>query len=336
MSDSPNTTPPGASSFPTTTTTVRVNNLVNNPEELQSLSIPSSLPALRRAPSWTIDTIPAYCITLERRADRWRRFQDQPGLAGLNVGRFLGVDGKTIDWRTDPRIGTMTKRNLELGTRRSHEELDSVGGVGCALSHIALWTWMVETDQDYCLIFEDDAVVPDGFTEKANRLIRDSVVLRQPGGWDMWLLGGIWDDRSSIPQEPRSTGLIRIGSFMLFHAYVMTKSMAKRLLEDVYPIHAHIDLWTSVFAYMNDLRVVGSLRLQLQQNTRVRTDIQTAAATGNSCQLCDVPTQYKEEYELVPKTTWRAMQLVAMGAGFMTVAWMYRRLLSSSSSSPSG
>jgi glycosyl transferase family 25 len=112
-----------------------------------------------KAASWTIESIPAYCITLERRHDRWKRFQDQSGLHGLDVKRFVGVDGKTLDIKTDTRVTTLTKRNIMTKSRRSHEELDSIGGVGCALSHIAVWQHMVDTNQEVCLIFEDDAIV---------------------------------------------------------------------------------------------------------------------------------------------------------------------------------
>ena len=79
--------------------------------------------------SWSIESIPAFCITLERRQDRWRRFQDQSGIDGLNLKRFMGVDGKTIDIQNDERVTLCTKRNILAKTRRSHEELDSVGGV---------------------------------------------------------------------------------------------------------------------------------------------------------------------------------------------------------------
>ena len=81
---------------------------------------------------WQIQSIPCMCITLERRKDRWKRFQDQPGLRGLDVKRFIGVDGKTLDYMNDPRISTMTKRTIKLHQKRSHSDIDTVGGVGCA------------------------------------------------------------------------------------------------------------------------------------------------------------------------------------------------------------
>jgi hypothetical protein len=277
--------------------------------------------SVAKATTWRIQTIPAFCITLERRLDRWKRFQTQEGVASLPLKRFLGVDGKTLDLLSDERIATMTKRNIKTKTRRSHEELNSIGGVGCALSHIAVWQWMVDNKQPLCLIFEDDAIVPPDFVERANTLIQNTL-LHDPKAWDLWLLGGTWDDiglvpttaslvppspqggvirstglapSTTIPNESSTASLVRIGSFVLFHAYVMTLPTAERLLRDAYPIHAHIDLWTSVYSYMNDLRVVGAPSLRLTQNTKTPTDIQTAT----ECALCDVPTNFQDTHRLI-------------------------------------
>ncbi len=245
-------------------------------------------------PAWRIQDIPAFCITLERRLDRWKRFQTQSGIQPLPVKRFLGVDGKTLDLQTDERVATFTKRNILTKSRRSHEELNSIGGVGCALSHIAVWQWMVDNHQPLCLVFEDDAVVPPEFVKQANHLIQ-TTLLQDPKAWDLWLLGGTWDDISSIPKQK---GIYRIGSFVLFHAYVITLPMAQRLLKDVYPIHGHIDLWTSVYAFLNDLRIVGAPSLRLRQNPKTNTDIQTAP----DCALCDVPADFQKTHRLVTHT----------------------------------
>jgi GR25 family glycosyltransferase involved in LPS biosynthesis len=256
-----------------------------------------------------IESIPAFCITLERRQDRWRRFQDQSGIQGLDLKRFLGVDGKTLDLKSDPRVTTLTKRNISIKKRRSHEELDTIGGVGCALSHIAVWQWLVDNDQEMVLVFEDDAVVPPDFIERANECIKNSQILKDPKKWDMWLLGGKWEDLTQIPGEK---DVVRIDAFVLFHAYVITKRCAKKFLNDVYPIHCHIDIWASIYAYLNDLRLVGCPKLILEQTQRVKTDIQP----DNTCHICNVPTDYELQYKIVSKMEWnraRAAELLCVG-----------------------
>jgi glycosyl transferase family 25 len=272
--------------------------------------------------SWSIESIPAFCITLERRQDRWRRFQDQSGIDGLELKRFLGVDGKTIDIRNDNRVALCTKRNILAKMRRSHEELDSVGGVGCALSHIAVWQWMVDNNQEICLVFEDDAVVPPDFIQKANACISDSVILRDPKKWDMWLLGGIWDKLTRIPGEKKA---VRVGEFVLFHAYVMTLHGAKRLLKDVYPIHSHIDLWTSIYGYVHDFRTIGCTDLILRQNQKVKTDIQSE----KNCDICNVPVDYGKTHTMVSKIEWKTAQVaevVAVGLIGYILYQQYQKL----------
>ena len=245
-------------------------------------------------PSWTIDSIPAFCITLERRQDRWRRFQDQSGIEQLNIKRFIGVDGKTIDIKSDPRITTLTKRNILANKRRSHEEIDSAGAIGCSLSHIAIWQWMVDNNQEIVLVFEDDAVVPDDFLERANNCIEKSNILKDSKKWDMWLLGGIWEGFTKIPGE---TEMARLDAFILSHGYVITNRCAKKFLKDAYPIHSHIDMWMSTYAYLENLRLVCCPSLNLQQSQRVTTDIQKE----DGCKICNVPTDFEKSYELISK-----------------------------------
>ena len=271
---------------------------------------------------WRIQNIPSFCITLERRLDRWKRFQTQPGVQPLGVKRFLGVDGKTLDLKTDERIATFTKRNILTKSRRSHEELNSIGGVGCALSHIAVWQWMVDNNQPLCLVFEDDAIIPPDFTERANHLIQ-TTMLQDPNAWDLWLQGGTWDDLSSIKGENR---VYRVGSFVLFHAYVMTLNTAKKLLRDVYPIHGHIDLWTSVYAYLNDLRVVGSPALRIQQNQKTRTDIQTES----DCALCDIPVDFHKSRRLVTHAEWAVAKTASVTLILLLIGYGVTRIISKS------
>jgi len=254
--------------------------------------------------SWTVESVPAFCITLERRQDRWRRFQDQPGINGLKLQRFLGVDGKTLDITNDNRVTLLTKRNIALKMRRSHEELDSIGGVGCALSHIAVWQWMVDHQEEVCIVFEDDAIVPLDFQKQANECIKNSTILSKPRSWDMWLLGGEWEDLTKIPGETTESGVARVGAFVLFHAYVLTLHGAKRLLENAYPIHCHIDIWTSIFAHYHDFRVVCCTKMRLKQNQKVKTDIQQE----KGCAICNVPVDFEKRHTMVSTMEWRMAQ----------------------------
>jgi len=272
------------------------------------------------AAPWKIESIPAFCITLERRTDRWKRFQDQPGIRNMDVKRFIGVDGKTLDIKNDKRVGIVTKRTILYKTRRSHEELDTAGGVGCALSHIAIWQWMVDNHQEICMVMEDDAVIPANFVEAGNECIQQSTILKDPKKWDLWVIGAKCEDLSRIPQEPTESGLVRAGAFMLTHCYVITLRTAKRFLQDVYPIHCHIDFWMSIYCYLYNLRIVYTPKLNLEQADG-KTDIQNE----NGCAICKIPTDYKKTHTLITHSDLmiaRSAEIICIGIiGY----WIYRR-----------
>jgi glycosyl transferase, family 25 len=272
------------------------------------------------SPTWKIESIPAFCITLERRKDRWKRFQDQPGIRKMNIKRFIGVDGKTIDIKNDKRVGTLTKRSILHKMRRSHEELDSAGGVGCALSHIALWQWMVDNQQEMCMVMEDDAVIPDTFVEQGNKCIDQSFILKDPKKWDLWVIGAVCEDLTRIPQEPTTSGLVRAEAFVLAHCYIITLRAATKFLQDVYPIHCHIDFWMSIYCYLNDLRIVYNPKFRLVQ-AEVKTDIQNE----NGCAICKVPIDYNKTHTMISHSELmiaRSAEIVCIGIiGY----WLYQR-----------
>ncbi len=242
-----------------------------------------------------IEDVPAYCITLDRRPDRWQRFMSQTVAAGLQVKRWSAVDGQTINVETDERISVFTKRNIIEKTRRSHEELDSIGGIGCALSHISLWKKLIDSKDEYMLIMEDDAAVPADFVEKANRLLESSAILQNPAAWDVWMLGGAWKaeqvDIDNYKVHSQYEPLMPLGKFYLIHAYVINRKAAATFLEHCFPIQAHIDHYMSMCARFSNLKVVGSPLLKIRQNGQT-SDIQMKAR----CEICDVPSNIQKYY----------------------------------------
>lgn len=242
-----------------------------------------------------IENVPAYCITLDRRSDRWQRFTSQTVAAGLHVKRWSAVDGQTIDIESDERISVFTKRNIIEKTRRSHEELDSIGGIGCALSHINLWKKLVESTDEYMLIMEDDAAVPADFVEKANKILATSSMLRNPSTWDVWMLGGAWkaeeSDIANYKINSKLEPIMKLGGFFLIHAYVINRRAAAIFLKSCYPIQAHIDHYMSMCARFNGVTVVGSPLLKIRQNGQT-SDIQMK----DRCEICNIPADIQDYY----------------------------------------
>ena len=237
-----------------------------------------------------IEDLPSVRISLTRRNDRWRRFADQSEVKALpNLRRFAAVDGKKIDLKSDPRINAFTKRNILAHTRRSHYELDSIGGVGCALSHIGVWKEFLDSGASHMLVFEDDAIVYPGFVSKINDALE-----RIPEDFDLIVL-----TRAYKPENPSDAVLTSdfhlAKSFVLAHCYIITAKAAKIFYDEALPISGHIDLYMSVQCNIKSLKMYASRQLaspQYQQGSDI--------VTKSRCFICDVPTDYERTMDLVP------------------------------------
>ncbi len=238
-----------------------------------------------------LEDLPCVCISLTRREDRWRRFADQSEIKALpNIRRFAAVDGKKIDLKTDQRINAFTKNNILNHTRRSHYELDSIGGVGCALSHIGVWKEFLDSGASHMLVFEDDAIVYPGFVSKINE------ALNELGDEDFDL---IVLTRAYTPENKAdailSSGFHKVKSFVLAHCYILTAKAAKIFYDEALPISGHIDLYMSTQANLKGLKMYASRQLaapQYQQGSDI--------VTKPRCYICDVPTDYERTMDLVP------------------------------------
>jgi len=273
---------------------------------------------IKETPTWYVDKIPAFCINLERRLDRWNQFNAQIALHDLpNVKRFIGVDGSTLDIMNDPRIPLYTKKNIKKKMRRAHEELSTAGGIGCALSHIAVWEWIVENQAAITMIFEDDAKVPNNFVPYMNQVIEKSPTLKDTSQWDLLNLSDQCSTPIRIPSDPF---VQEVEGFVGFQCYFLTLECAKRFLTEAYSLHLHIDLWAAVFKQVHGLKIICIKNLTVGQRSS-KTDIQEA----NRCKICDInPGFYKTHQMIRKEEVWltRAVE-IALAAGFLYAGYQF-------------
>jgi glycosyl transferase family 25 len=271
--------------------------------------------------AWRIDKIPAFCINLERRLDRWKQFTGQAAIHDLpNLKRFIGVDGKGLDVRSDERIPLLTKRNILSKQRRSHEDLDTMGGVGCALSHIGVWEWMVANSAPICLIFEDDAAVPFDFVAQANHTIDQSLVLQDLKAWDILTFCHQVAGLKPVIEDPQ---LNDITAFMGLQCYVITLDCAKKFLKEAYMIHMQIDLWMCVYKSVYGLTILGPKNYNVKQRNS-KTDIQY----GTECRICDITNSQLIGKELISVEELRLVRGLEIG-GICLMAYLTYRWLTS-------
>jgi len=273
---------------------------------------------LKETPTWYVDKIPAFCINLERRIDRWQQFSSQPGMQYLpNVKRFIGTDGSKLDILNDDRIPLGTKKNIMTRKRRAHEELSTAGGIGCALSHIAVWEWIVNNQAPITLIFEDDARVPINFAPYMNQVIENSPTLKDTSKWELLTLT---DHRSPVQPIPGDPLVEKLDAFVGFQCYFITLDCAKRFLKESHSLHLHIDLWTGVFKQVHGLKMICTKNYFVGQR-RSKTDIQDP----NYCRICDLDSNFYTTHQMIRKEEIWLMRSVeiALGVVFLYAGYKF-------------
>lgn len=251
-----------------------------------------------KPPNIDLRKIPAYVINLKERADRWRRFTDQPAVHSLRrLRRFTATNGKALRWRSDRRISLHTRLNIFRNYRRSHYEIATLGAVGSSLSHIAAWRAFVASRAPVCLVLEDDAILTDDQIKKV-----ESLASTAPADWGVWLLG-CYKPNLIFEQGGRGDGADwrLVHNFTAAHAYLLRREAALKLLEDPFPIETHIEYYITGCATLKDFKIVNHPDLHVEFFRKERDqprvyDSNTSQHKKAGCPTCKVPDDYRQLY----------------------------------------
>jgi glycosyl transferase family 25 len=125
-----------------------------------------------------LDNLDIYVINLLTRPEKKIYIKNQLYENKLKYIMFEAIDGTQLDIDILYRDGILyqnkdnTKRNLRKGE------------IGCALSHIIIWSKMLSSNKKYFLILEDDAILVENFKEKLTSILNDV----ENKDWDMLYL----------------------------------------------------------------------------------------------------------------------------------------------------
>jgi GR25 family glycosyltransferase involved in LPS biosynthesis len=214
-------------------------------------------------------------------------FSDQPGAAEFtSLRRFSAIDGRTIRVLDNKQISLQAKSNIIKKTRRSHDEIDTVGAVGASMSHTTVWKQFLTTTAEYALVFEDDTKIPPGLPAILAACSKERSEL--PSGFDLWLLHYAFvkmEGSSADGLLPLTKTWSAPQDFYSFAGYVISRRGAERLLSDAFPVEMHIDRFANKKAELGLLDVVVHNRVRL--GTRgSKSDIQVGG-----CRICKIPNQ---------------------------------------------
>ena len=249
----------------------------------------------------TTQTLPLFCINLDRRKDRWTRWTSQPFYTEYKerILRVSAVDGETLNTLSDPRVSLETRARISIkGARRRHGEINSAGAVGCTLSHRIVWERFLAEfpEEPYALVLEDDVEVPADLLRLVSR------IGCPPGSQQatVWMLSA----NLRGPVHPLTSGWVSPQNFWGTCAYLVNREGARVLLDSTLPIESHLDRTFCALQTLSALKIYLHRRINLVVFEDADTDIQ-----GEPCIVCDVPD--------LSRTTLYTATLASVGAAIL-------------------
>ena len=182
------------------------------------------------------NNIPAYVICLNDQLFlNARKNINLPNLQKFDANKGSTLDPNKLD------LTIKAKRSILLDTiRETHADLGTINAVGCALSHMDLWSKVVNENLKYMYIFESDAVCTDNFNEYVDLFLQKE----NPHVLFFGIIGRPVGHSEKISKIP--------GRFYGLHGYMITYEGAKLLLQNSMPIEQQVD------SYISDLNLLSN------------------------------------------------------------------------------
>mmetsp|Transcript_47949 Transcript_47949/g.138784 ORF Transcript_47949/g.138784 Transcript_47949/m.138784 type:complete len:402 (+) Transcript_47949:122-1327(+) len=199
-------------------------------------------------------------INLDRRLDRRRSMES---LAAPHnwlrtaMMRLPAVDGRSLSWPELLEEGLFSQEACNDSLRAERDGVATLanwnkefsahltmGGCGCALSHRRAWRALVNSDSPWALVLEDDLTqVCRDFDAELDRVLE-----ALPEDWDVCYLGfhtGLHAGRVLAPGArfvgPPQVLMKGHGWLPGLYGYLITRSFAKFLLQEAFPMYAQVD-----------------------------------------------------------------------------------------------
>ncbi len=184
-------------------------------------------------------------INLDSNPERLQSIEKQCQEYGLNFTRIPAVRGSSLSQAERDAVYN------EEDNRKYYYKVLTSGEIGCTLSHVHCWQFIIENDLDYALILEDDAIFTPHLTATLNALATLAAT-----DWDYIKLS----HGSRIKSYPSAQALgngISLTSVNKLPSTTtgqfVSQAGAKKLLESAFPIVRPIDIDLQ-FWYEKNLR----------------------------------------------------------------------------------
>ena len=177
------------------------------------------------------NSVPVYVINLARSQDRWDALRASADKFSVDLHRVEAVEGKLL---ADGELGNFD----EAGFRRKHGKIALPAEIGCYFSHIRALEAIIEAQDPYAVIVEDDV----SFTPDFVSFVAKATGLR---GWDVIKLV---NHRTAAfrsfykVNSDLSVGRCMHGPLGSSAAYIVSKEGAQKLLAALRPMSLPYDV----------------------------------------------------------------------------------------------
>ena len=211
-----------------------------------------------------VDNLDIYIVNLKIRTNRRLLIEKELCKHNLNGIFYNAVDGnkldiKQLEYKKIIDISYNKKNNIVQLTR---------GEIGCSLSHYNIWKYLLESDKEYFLILEDDAVLVDNFKSKLNNLLNEV----KNSKWDMIYLiencKRLFNNCDGPLYTPNTKRPINIGYGTW--GYLIKKEFVKKCIDYfpiIYPIDVYIKMKEKEYIFLRSNEMLIDNNKELKSDT---------------------------------------------------------------------
>ena len=197
-----------------------------------------------RRMSLTRDDIEIWVINLPKDTDRRERMDRQLKELGLEYRFFAAIHGAEQSDALETRVN-------KIAYRRNMGVQILPGKIGVYASHLAVWEQFLAGVKKAALIFEDDVIFHEDFSEALDCALDGSA------HWDLIRFNKI---RAKLPVTQTKGGRYRfnayIGPFTGNAAYLIKRETAQKIMKKIWPQTRALDHELNRF-FIHDYRQIG-------------------------------------------------------------------------------
>lgn len=219
-----------------------------------------------------------YVINMDESKDRLKMMTDQIPKIGKPFIRIPAINGKKMSYN-----------DLKQSSTPFCQMFCTHSIIGCFLSHKKTWKTIVDNNDDYALVMEDDCAVGDTFVTDLKNVM-DELLPFNPDFVYLGCFGNCDYDNQrknvvdslissfSFPLECASKNYVGTYAYVPknpigFHCYVISNKCAKYLLQQMPKAHYHVDI--NFLLYTQPLNVFASKKKLGNQFTSSKLSTQS-------------------------------------------------------------